>query len=187
MMDLAALVLPMEDAAWGGGAIRLEPMGAAHMDGLRACFLPDDPVWPIYPQPLFGEHFDTHARAMLTNPVRHIFAVLWDGEVVGMTSFLNLAPDRQTLEIGGTFMAQKVRGTGLNGRVKRLLLDRAFFSGVRRVEFRIDERNSRSQAAVAKLGAVKEGTLRAERITWTGHVRDTAMWSILADEWAARD
>lgn len=186
MIDLAALMQPMADDAWEGGDIRLEPIGEQHLPGLSACFLPEDPVWEIYPLPLFGEHFDKNARAMLGNPARHIFAVLLDGEVVGMTSYLNIAPDRQTLEIGGTFMAPKVRGSGLNGRVKRLLLDRAFASGVRRVEFRIDERNARSQAAVAKLGAVKEGTLRAERITWTGHLRDTAMWSILAHEWLAR-
>lgn len=187
MIDLAGLTAPMEDTGWAGGTIRLEPITEGRLEGLRACFLPDDPVWEIYPLPLYGDHFDMNARAMLGNPARHIFAVLLGGEVVGMTSYLNLAPDRQTLEIGGTFMAPKVRGSGLNGRVKRLLLDRAFASGVRRVEFRIDERNARSQAAVAKLGAVKEGTLRAERITWTGHVRDTAIWSILAHEWAARD
>ncbi|MDE2562594.1 MAG: GNAT family N-acetyltransferase [Sphingomonadales bacterium] len=176
----------MEDAGWQGGAIRLERAGDAHLEALRACFLPDDPVWEIYPVPLHGEHFDTSARAMLANPARLIFAVLLDGEVTGMTSYLNLAPDRQTLEIGGTFMAPRVRGSGLNARVKRLLLGRAFASGVRRVEFRIDERNARSQAAVAKLGAVREGVLRAERVTWTGFVRDTGIWSILAQEWAAR-
>ncbi|WP_338468145.1 GNAT family protein [Novosphingobium sp. ZN18A2] len=187
MIDLAALLQPMADEGWEGGAIRLEPVAERHLAGLNACFLPDDPVWEIYPAPLYGEHFETRARALLDNPARHVFAVMLDGEVVGMTSFLNIAPDRETAEIGGTFMAPKVRGSGMNGRVKRLLLDRAFASGIRRIEFRIDERNARSQAAVAKLGAVKEGTLRAERITWTGHVRDTAMWSILADEWAARD
>lgn len=186
MIDPAALMEPMADDAWDGGTIRLEPIGEQHLSGLANCFEPDDPVWEIYPTPLYGEHFEKNARAMLGNPARHIFAVLVDGAVAGMTSYLNLALDRQTLEIGGTFMAPRVRGGGLNGRVKRLLLDRAFASGVRRVEFRIDERNARSQAAVAKLGAVKEGTLRAERVTWTGHVRDTAMWSILAQEWAAR-
>jgi RimJ/RimL family protein N-acetyltransferase len=69
--------------------------------------------------------------------------------------------------------------------LKRLMLGHAFAAGIRRVEFRIDERNQRSQAAVAKLGAIKEGVLRAERITWTGHVRDTGLWSLLAGEWAS--
>ena len=63
---------------------------------------------------------------------------------------------------------------------------RAFACGFRRVEFRVDARNARSQAAMAKLGAVREGVLRADRITWTGHVRDTVLFSLLAAEWRAR-
>ena len=63
------------------------------------------------------------------------------------------------------------------------MLKRAFEEGIRRVEFRVDARNARSQAAMPKLGAVREGVLRADRITWTGHVRDTVLFSILRDEW----
>ena len=63
------------------------------------------------------------------------------------------------------------------------MLRRAFDCGIRRVEFRVDSRNLRSQAAMAKLGAVREGVLRADRITWTGHVRDTVLFSILKEEW----
>lgn len=185
-LTIEALMAPMEDAAWAGGHIRLEPVAPEHREGIRACCDPADPIWEIYPVNLAGAQFDAAFDAITSNPARHFFAVLCDGQVVGMTSYLNLALDRQTLEIGGTFMAPAVRGNGINGRVKRLVLDRAFASGIRRVEFRIDERNGRSQAAVAKLGAVKEGVLRAERITWTGHVRDTGVWSLLADEWRAR-
>ena len=60
-------------------------------------------------------------------------------------------------------------------------------AGIRRVEFRVDARNARSQAAMAKLGATGEGVLRADRITWTGHVRDTVLFSILKDEWPGAD
>jgi RimJ/RimL family protein N-acetyltransferase len=76
-----------------------------------------------------------------------------------------------------------MRGTGLNARVKDMMLERAFSCGFRRVEFRVDRRNERSQAACKKLGAVREGMLRADRITWTGHVRDTVLFAILKDEW----
>lgn len=76
-----------------------------------------------------------------------------------------------------------LRGTGLNARLKRLMLDHAFACGVRRVEFRVDSRNTRSQAAMAKLDAVRDGVLRADRITWTGYVRDTVLFSILREEW----
>ena len=90
---------------------------------------------------------------------------------------------RQVLEIGGAYNRPHLRGTGFNRRVKGMRLARAFASGIRRVEFRVDLRNQRSQAAMKKLGAVREGVLRADRITWTGHVRDTVLFAILKDEW----
>jgi RimJ/RimL family protein N-acetyltransferase len=65
-----------------------------------------------------------------------------------------------------------------------MMLRRAFDCGFRRVEFRVDQRNQRSQAAMKKLGAVREGIMRADRITWTGHVRDTVLFAILKDEWS---
>jgi RimJ/RimL family protein N-acetyltransferase len=66
-----------------------------------------------------------------------------------------------------------------------MMLRRAFASGIRRVESRVDRRNARSQAAMKKLGAVREGVLRADRITWTGHVRDTVLFAVLKDEYEA--
>jgi RimJ/RimL family protein N-acetyltransferase len=65
------------------------------------------------------------------------------------------------------------------------MLGHAFDSGAVRVQFKVDMRNERSQAAVAKLGAVREGVLRREARTWTGHVRDTVVFSILDSEWPA--
>ena len=103
-----------------------------------------------------------------------------------MSSFLGLDEGRQVVEIGGTYYRPHLRGTGLNRRIKDMMLARAFAAGIRRVEFRVDARNARSQAAMAKLGATREGVLRADRITWTGHVRDTVLFSILADEWRSR-
>jgi len=100
-----------------------------------------------------------------------------------MSSFLGIDEPRQALEIGGTYYRPHLRGTGLNRQVKDMMLGRAFGCGIRRVEFRVDARNARSQAAMAKIGGVREGVLRADRITWTGHVRDTVLFSILADEW----
>jgi hypothetical protein len=63
------------------------------------------------------------------------------------------------------------------------MLDRAFAAGAERVQFTVDARNARSQAAMSKLGAVKEGVLRRHLITWTGHVRDSVVFSITRDEW----
>ena len=103
-----------------------------------------------------------------------------------MSSFLGIDEGRQVLEIGGTYYRPHLRGTGFNRRVKDMMLKRAFDCGIRRVEFRVDCRNARSQAAMKKLGAVREGVLRADRITWTGHVRDTVLFAILKDEWPLR-
>jgi RimJ/RimL family protein N-acetyltransferase len=63
------------------------------------------------------------------------------------------------------------------------MLDHAFNCGAARVQFKVDTRNQRSQAAVAKLGAVREGVLRRDRLTWTGYIRDTVVFSILDHEW----
>ena len=110
--------------------------------------------------------------------------MLFDGDqLAGMSSFLGIDEPRQTLEIGGTYYRPRFRGTGFNRRAKDMMLVRAFDCGFRRVEFRVDRRNERSLAAMKKLGAVREGVLRADRITWTGHVRDTVLFAVLKDEW----
>ena len=78
-----------------------------------------------------------------------------------------------------------MRGGPVNPAAKRLLMGHAFDSGVRRVVYRVDAINARSRAAVLKLGATQEGILRRDRVTWTGRIRDTVIFSILAEEWPA--
>ena len=185
-VDLELLAAPMADRDWEAGLLEVQPLAECHKEGWRACCPADDPVWEIYPFNLSGAQFDQFFAASMNTPGRMAFAVLQDGVVRGSSSFMGITPARQTLEVGGTYLTPNVRGSGLNDRLKRLMLDRAFACGFRRVQFLIDARNARSQAAVMKLGAVKEGVLRAERITWTGHVRDTAIYSILAEEWATK-
>jgi RimJ/RimL family protein N-acetyltransferase len=75
--------------------------------------------------------------------------------------------------------------SSVNPETKRLMLSHAFNSGAVRVQFKVDIPNERSQAAVAKLGAVKEGAPRPDMRTWTGHMRDTVVFSILDSEWPA--
>lgn len=168
------------------GSVRLEPFDARHVEGLRAACGRDADIWDIYPVSWDPEHFDdalaaTEAFHRTKGWVR--FAVLHDGVVVGMTNYI--APDHANgvLEIGGTYIEPSVRATGLNRVMKKLLIDHAFACGFTRVEFRVDTRNARSMAAVRKLGAVHEGALRRNRITWTGYVRDTAIFGLLRDEW----
>jgi len=117
---------------------------------------------------------------------------LSDKRVVGTSSFLNIRRIHKGVEIGATFLHPDVRSGPVNPESKRLMLAQAFDAGAIRVEFMIDERNARSEAAVLKLGATKEGTLRNHKITWTnhkitwtGHVRDTAVLSICDFDWPA--
>ena len=108
--------------------------------------------------------------------------------MVGITTFYGIDPANAVLEVGGTYYRPDQRGGPVNPAAKRLMMSHAFEAGARRVVYRVDALNTRSQAAVLKLGAVQEGVLRQDRVTWTGRIRDTVIFSILADEWpAARD
>ena len=178
MIELVRLAEPMS-----GDGCRGEIFSDRLRDALKAACAEDREIWDIYSINFGPEDFDATIDALTTTPRNRTF-VLFDGdELAGMSSFLGIDEGRQTLEIGGTYYRPHLRGTGINARIKDMMLKRAFACGIRRVEFRIDIRNQRSQAAMKKLGAVREGVLRADRITWTGHVRDTVLFAILKDEW----
>jgi RimJ/RimL family protein N-acetyltransferase len=169
------------------GDLALEPLAQAHREGLRAACAQDDAIWDIYPANYQGDAFDPQFDRLLNGGTqRRVYAIVLAGTVTGMTAWIDQGQPGWSIEIGNTFVAPYVRGTGLNARVKQLLLDHAFGCGLGRVAFKIDARNTRSQAAVGKLGATREGVLRHERKTWTGHVRDTVAFSILRHEWPRR-
>jgi len=171
------------DAPMRGDHCSAEPFAERWREPLKAACAEDPDIWPIYSISFDPDHFD-QSIDFFSNAMRNRTFVLFEGdELVGMSSFLGIDEDRGVLEIGGTYYRPKFRGTGINRRIKDMMLRRAFDSGFRRVEFRVDDRNKRSQAAMTKLGAVREGLIRADRITWTGHVRDTVLFSILKDEW----
>lgn len=180
-MDASNLLCPLAD-----GVVRLEPLGEEHRDGLRAACAADRDIWTIMPTSFGPAEFDRSFDALVASAHRLPFAVFAGGVEVGMSGYLHVDAPNRVLEVGGTYMAPVTRGTGLNARAKRLLIDHAIACGFDRIEFRIDTRNARSMAAVAKLGAMREGVMRRQRITWTGHRRDTALFAILADEWEAR-
>ena len=178
MIDFERLSEPME-----GDRCRAELFSEHHREALKAACAEDADIWQIYANNFGPDAFDESINRYVASCNNRTF-VLFDGEeLAGMSSFLGIDEGRQTLEIGGTYYRPKFRGTGFNRRVKDMMLARAFTCGIRRVEFRVDIRNGRSQAAMKKLGAVREGVLRADRITWTGHVRDTVLFAILKDEW----
>jgi RimJ/RimL family protein N-acetyltransferase len=106
-------------------------------------------------------------------------------DLVGLTCFSSMDAANAVVEIGGTYYHPNHRGGPVNPAAKRLMMGHAFASGARRVVYRVDALNARSRAAVTKLGAVQEGILRQDRVTWTGRLRDTVIFSVLADEWPA--
>ena len=163
--------------------IRLELMAEAHRAALKAACAEDLDVWPVYATSWDPEHFDGTFDLIMALKRWHRFVIFSDDALVGMSCFINVDPQRGALEIGNSYYVPRMRGTGFNRVVKDLMLRRAIACGFRRIEFKVDARNTRSQAAMTKLGAVREGVIRADRITWTGHVRDTVLFSILASEW----
>ncbi len=178
---LEKLARPLRDET-----VRLELLTPAHYDALRAACAEDTAIWDIYPVNMAGEDFDAvmRARERFHDAGKWItYAVLRGEEVVGITSYIDPVARDGVVEIGGTYIAPRVRGGPFNSAMKRLMIDHATACGFTRIEFRIDTRNTRSMAAVAKLGATHEGTLRKNRVTWTGYVRDTAIFGLLADEW----
>jgi len=170
--------------AMTGEGCRAEPFCEAFRDALKMACAEDGDIWSIYANNFGPDGFDDSIDRYVGNPNNRTFVLFEGDELAGMSSYLGIDPNRQVLEIGGTYYRPRFRGMGFNARVKAMMLKRAFASGIRRVEFRVDRRNGRSQAAMKKLGAVREGVLRADRLTWTGHVRDTVLFAILKDEYA---
>ncbi|MFE8694792.1 GNAT family N-acetyltransferase [Cytobacillus sp. FJAT-53684] len=114
------------------------------------------------------------------------FAVLHKGknEIVGSTRFLDISTANKSAEIGFTWYHPSVWRTNVNTQCKYLMLTHAFENWkLNRVFFKTDLRNIRSQEAIARLGAVKEGVLRQDRMISDGHIRDTVYFSILKEEW----
>jgi N-acetyltransferase len=106
------------------------------------------------------------------------------GRLVGSTRYLDILPENKTLEIGSTWYTPEVWRTSVNTECKFLLLRHAFeIWDMNRVQLKTDSRNIRSQQAIERLGAVKEGILRKDRIIADGYARNTVYYSILKEEW----
>jgi RimJ/RimL family protein N-acetyltransferase len=178
------ITVPILMGAW----VQLEPMAEPHRDGLRLA-ADDERIWQFTLMVARGPMFDTwfdDALAQRDAGRQLPFAVrrLTDNQLVGSTSFLDPNLTHRRIEIGATWYNPEGWGTRINPECKLLLLTHAFeVLGMNRVSFVTDVRNERSQAAIAKLGAVREGVCRSHMITQGGRVRDSALFSIVAAEW----
>ena len=172
-----------------GRFVRLEPFEPRLKEDVRAAIDCDPETWTIMSVnptgPGFGEYWAAACGAPLTERMAYAIRRCADGRVIGMSSYYTSLASQGGIEIGTSFLHPDARGGPANPESKMLMLEHAFAGGAARVQFRVDTRNRRSQAAVAKLGAVREGTLRRDRMTWTGFIRDTVYFSIVDREWPA--
>ncbi|HET7534874.1 MAG TPA: GNAT family protein [Candidatus Didemnitutus sp.] len=175
-----------------GRHVRLEPLELHHLAPLVAvAHEPEIFQWFLTPplgQPGEMEKFLNdyfRARAAGTD-VGFATVRRSDNRVVGSTRFLDIRRANRGVEIGATWLARDAQRTAINTEAKYLMLRHAFESwGAIRVQLKTDERNERSRAAIARLGCKFEGILRRYQARYDGFVRNTAMFSLVADEWPA--
>jgi N-acetyltransferase len=168
-----------------GKHVRLERATPVHREALREALDCDPGNWDIQVRSAMGHHFDGYWKHMIDTPGRIAFVIrdAVSGGLIGTSSYLGVDTLNRTLEIGSTWFTPQARGTKANPETKMLMLSNAFDAGALRVQFTVDRRNDRSRGAMARLGAVEEGVIRNHLVTWTGHQRDSSLFSIIADEW----
>ncbi|MEV6298759.1 bifunctional pyridoxamine 5'-phosphate oxidase family protein/GNAT family N-acetyltransferase [Actinoplanes sp. NPDC051861] len=190
--------LPGHPSAWQtpvvleGRHVRLEPLTQAHVPGLFEA-LDDEEVWRHIPTPrprtpeelvedvagvVRGQWLGKRSGWAQIDPV--------SGAVIGMTTYHDIDTDQRSLGIGHTMVGRKWWRTGVNTEAKLMLLERAFdVLGAERVFWYTDIRNERSQQAIARLGATRDGVIRRQRQRPDGSWRDTVLFAMTADEWPA--
>jgi RimJ/RimL family protein N-acetyltransferase len=157
----------------------LEPLGEEHVEGIRAAAA-DERIWTW----MLTTDVDVWLGYTLHNESMQPFAVIHDGQVVGSTSYMSLAPEHARLEIGNTWLNPSTWGTGVNVEAKYLLMRHAFeVVGCRRVEFKTDAKNERARAALAALPAEFEGIHRKHMLVRGGERRDSAWYAVIDDDW----
>jgi RimJ/RimL family protein N-acetyltransferase len=171
-----------------GSGVRLELLGADAVDELYP-LLSDPQVYAdgyvMHRRPVSVED----SRALVTSRFlvagRVVYAIrLVDGTLVGTSSLLEIDPANESIHLGATLYGRRWWGTAVNPEAKLLLLAHCFDDcGFGRVKIQTDALNTHSQAAIAKLGARREGVLRRHLRREDGTFRDTVVYSILADEW----
>ncbi len=174
-----------------GEHVRLEPLEERHRADLEAAVAEDPDALRLGVLLFVLEGWDAwyaEARAGVADGRYVAWATVErsSGRAVGSTRFGTIDVAAEALEIGWTWLAPSRWRTAINTEAKLLQLRHAFDGlGAGRVAFKTDARNERSQAAIARLGAVREGTLRRHLRMPDGYIRDSVYFSILRDEWPA--
>jgi RimJ/RimL family protein N-acetyltransferase len=182
--------MEMKPVMLTGKHVRLEPMTEEHVPGLAEIGV-GQTFWDFM---LYGNMqsiddmhnwvLDILSRARKGTDVPFVVIHLASGRVAGATRYLNIMSKDRGLEIGGTWYGLEFQRTPVNTECKYLLLQHAFETlGCIRVQLKTDSRNERSQKAIERLGAVREGVLRNHMILPDGRYRHSVFYSILDTEW----
>ncbi|QGZ39714.1 RimJ/RimL family protein N-acetyltransferase [Pseudoduganella flava] len=179
-------MIAVQPVALEFNGVRLEPLGHEHADGLRAAAC-DGALWQLrvtsVPEP---ENVGAYITTALETPGRCAWAVrdAASGEIIGTTSYHDIVPALDRVEIGYTWYARSRQRSHVNTSCKRMLLAHAFDTlGCAVVGLRTDNFNHASQRAIERLGAKKDGVIRHHALRRDGTVRDTVMYSIVRGEW----
>ena len=172
-----------------GHVIRLEPLGIHHLDALCEVGL-DPSLWALTTTDIrsrddMRRYLETALAERAAGSAMPFATVVRDGDVVvGSTRFGNIVPEHARVEIGWTWIAPRWQRTAVNTEAKYLMLRHAFqVWNCRRVELKTNVLNARSRAAMLRIGAIEEGTLRKHMINADGSARDSMYFSVFDDEW----
>ncbi|WP_309608554.1 GNAT family protein [Flavobacterium sp.] len=170
--------------------VRLESLEANHFSSLVTFSLNETEIWKFSSIPAIGEeNFKNYLQIALDNRYKqteYAFAVFdkKTNQYAGSTRFYDIQLQNRTLQLGYTWYGKNFHGTGLNKHCKYLLIEFAFEKmNMARVEFRADNNNLHSIAAIKSIGCKVDGILRSNMTKLDGSRRDTIVLSILRDEW----
>jgi RimJ/RimL family protein N-acetyltransferase len=179
----------VEPVTLADSRLRLEPLGLGHVDGLQRAAA-DGELWKLrvtsVPEPADTRGYVERALQGFAEGHRLAFAVIdaKSGAVIGSSSYHDIVPAVERLEIGYTWYARSRQRTHVNASAKMLLMAHAFETlGARLVGWRTDNFNFASQRAIERLGARKDGVLLHHALRRDGTIRDTVMYSMTAGEW----
>ena len=180
-------MLDVQPTVLTDGRIRLEPLKLEHVDALKAAAA-DGQLWNLrvtsVPTPEDTQGYVERALAMDNRLPFVVVDLENDGRIVGSTSYHDIVPAIDRLEIGWTWYARSTQRSHVNTSAKMLLLTHAFETlRAKVVGWRTDNYNFASQQAIERLGARKDGVIRHHAVRRDGTVRDTVMYSLTAGEW----
>lgn len=172
-----------------GSLVQLEPLTINHYEHLRAAA--NDPrIWAYMPARAEGSFYDAWFQDCLMKHLEgaqlsYVIKRKQDNELIGSCAYYDIDLQHKKLEVGYGWLNPSVWGIGYNLEPLSLLFQNAFETwGINRIQIATDPRNIKSYNALKKLGATQEGVLRQHMIHHNGHMTDTVLFSLLAEEWA---